>query len=291
MATGASAVFGAGHANGGTPESERRRQSVLRIYDALTAGGFHVEGRDVLESIFSPEARHHRSSQPVPDGPAGGRRLYLELQTRLPGVVATVKRTVADGEFVAVHWHASPDPHDEFSGESWCEFFRFVGDRVVEHWQLDAAVPSTTVSGRSVFSDAYQDTRGRASGGAATTTINREIASAAFARFTMFDTTVVADYWGEVYLQHNEMIPDGTDALRRSLEEVGGLPDEVRPSFAVVVTLAESDLVWFLESVRVGRRTGLGVDIFRVVDRRIVEHWDIPALKPGADDHGQRSVS
>ena len=266
-------------------ESERRRQSVLRIYDALTAGRLHAESGDVLETIFSPEARHHRSSQPLGEGPAGARQLYLELQARLPGVVATVKRTVSDGEFVAVHWQASTNPRDEFSGESWCEFFRFDGDRVAEHWQLHAAVPSSTVSGRSVFSDAYQATHGTGQGEAA---INREVASAAFARFLEFDPTVVADHWGEVYLQHNEHIPDGPEAIRRSLEEIGGLPDELRPSFTVVVTVAEDDLVWFLEHVRVGNLTGLGVDVFRLADRRIVEHWDIPALRPGSVDAGQR---
>ena len=269
------------------PESERRRQSVLRSYDALTAGRLHAESDDVLDTLFWPEARHHRSSQPLRDGPAGARQLYLELQARLPGVVATVKRTVSDGEFVAVHWHASTEPGDEFSGESWCEFFRFAGDRVAEHWQLHVAVPSSTVSGRSVFSDAYQGTHGTGPEEAAVAAINREVASAAFARFVEFDPTVVADHWGEVYLQHNENIPDGPEAIRRSLEEIGGLPDELRPSFTVVVTVAEGDLVWLLERVRVGNRTGLGVDIFRLADRRIVEHWDIPALRPGSDDPGQ----
>jgi predicted SnoaL-like aldol condensation-catalyzing enzyme len=268
-------------------ESERRRQSVLRIYDALTAGRLRVDSGDVLETIFSPEARHHRSSQPLGDGPAGARQLYLELQTRLPGVVATVKRTVSDDEFVAVHWQASTNPDDEFSGESWCEFFRFVGDQVAEHWQLHVAVPSSTVSGRSVFSDAYQHTHGTGPEEAATTAINREVASAAFARFIAFDHTVVADHWGEVYLQHNEDIPDGPEAIRRSLEEISAFPDESRPSFTVVATVAEGDLVWFLERVRVGNLTGLGADIFRLVDRRIVEHWDIPALRPDSVDAGQ----
>jgi predicted SnoaL-like aldol condensation-catalyzing enzyme len=283
LASGVSACFdghSAGSTNGRMLEPGGRRQSVLRIYTALTAGGFQAHRVDILESIFAPGARHHRSSQPLPDGPAGARQLYLELQTRIPRVVATVKRTVSDGEFVAVHWHAGADPHDEFSGESWCEFFRFVGDQVAEHWQLDVTVPSSTVSGRSVFSDAFLVPNETRHEDAAVAAINREIASAAFARFIDYDDTVVADYWGEVYLQHNEKIPDGPEALRSSLKEVGALPDAARPGFTVITTLAERDLVWFLERVRVGNRTGLGVDIFRIIDRRIVEHWDIPALKP-----------
>ncbi len=270
-------------------ELERRRQSILRLFAALTAGGiegggFEGEGGDILESTFWPDARHHRSSGPLADGPAGARESYLELQERIPGVVATVKRVAADGQFVAVHWHASTDPRDEFSGESWCEFFRFDGDRVAERWQLDVVVPSSTVSGRSVFSDAYPAGDANGSSPDTLTATNREVASVAFARFLEFDQSVVADHWGDVYLQHNEVIPDGTEALRRSLEEVGGLPEHFRPSFTVIATVAEGDLVWFLERVHVGDQAGFGVDIFRLVDGRIVEHWDIPAMRPGSPD-------
>ena len=256
-----------------TSGPECRRRSVLRVYEALSAGG--LDG-DVLGAVFGPDARHH-SSLTVDDGPPGALQLYQALQGRLPGVVATVKRIAADGEYVAVHWHAALDPQDEFSGESWCEVFRFVGDRVAEHWQLHVDAPASTVSGRSVFDDAYAPATDPVEADAA---INREIVSSAFARFLDFDPTVVSDHWGEVYLQHNEMIPDGPDSLRESLEEIGALPTERRPAFTVLVTVAEGDLVWFLERVRVGEATGLGVDIFRVRDRRIVEHWDIPALRP-----------
>ena len=193
-----------------------------------------------------------------------------------------MKRTVADDDLVAVHWHAAADPRDEFSGESWCEFFRFAGDAVTEHWQLNVDVPPSTVSGRSVFSDAYPAARGTRDEAAALAAVNRETASAAFARFIDFDPGVVAEQWGEVYLQHNESIPDGPSALRRSLEEVGSLPDAFRPSFSVIAVAAEGDLVWFLEHVRVGDQSGLGADIFRLADHRIVEHWDIPALRPGS---------
>ena len=131
-----------------------------------------------------------------------------------------------------------------------------------------------------MFSDAYSRRDGGAPGDDAVE--NRRIASGAFARFTAFDQTVVEDFWGAVYLQHNETIPDGTAALRQSLEEVGGLAEEVRPAFDVVLVAAEADLVWFLERVRVGRETGWGADIFRLDAGRFVEHWDVPALRPPA---------
>lgn len=267
-------------------EAEARRRSVLRLYPTVGEDVPRNGGDDVFSEVFAPSALHHLSSPSIGDGPEstgdgpdGARRIHHDLQSRLPGVVATVKRTASDGEFVAVHWHASTDPGDEFSGESWCEFFRFDGDQVVEHWQLSVDVPSSTISGRSVFSDAFPR-ESRSDADAAATAVNREIASAAFARFIAFDHTVLDEHWGDVYLQHNEMIPDGLAAIRDSLAEVGGLPEEVRPRFTVLATVADGDLVWFLEEVHVGDLTGFGADIFRLVDRRIVEHWDVPALRP-----------
>ncbi|WP_403022717.1 nuclear transport factor 2 family protein [Salinibacterium sp. GXW1014] len=261
-------------------DAESRRELVLRVFGDLTSGRILAGSGDALDALIAPEARHHGSPPSLVDGPAGARQRYRELHARMPGVVATVKRTVADGDLVGVHWHAATDPSDEFSGESWCEFFRFVGDQVAEHWQLHVDVPPSTVSGRSVFSDAYRPPAGMQFGGPARTATNREAASAAFARFLDFDPTVVADHWDDVYLQHNESIPDGPEALRRSLEEIGSLPEHFRPSFTVIATAAEGDLVWFLERVRVGGESGFGADIFRLVDGRIVEHWDVPALRP-----------
>ena len=78
-------------------------------------------------------------------------------------------------------------------------------------------------------------------------------------------------YFGKPYLQHNPMIPDGADDLPKV---VASLPANFKYEPGVIV--ADGDLVMIH-----GRYTGWGpkplvtVDIFRVKNGKLVEHWDV----------------
>jgi predicted SnoaL-like aldol condensation-catalyzing enzyme len=85
------------------------------------------------------------------------------------------------------------------------------------------------------------------------------------------DPNALEKYWAPDYKQHNPTMPDGTAALAPAL-------DMLPPDFTYEIgnIAAEGDLV-FLH----GRYTNMGptptiaVDIFRVQDGKIVEHWDV----------------
>ena len=78
-------------------------------------------------------------------------------------------------------------------------------------------------------------------------------------------------YFGTPYLQHNPMIPDGAEDLPKV---VASLPANFKYEPGVIV--ADDDLVMIH-----GLYTGWGpkplvtVDIFRVKDGKLVEHWDV----------------
>ena len=84
-------------------------------------------------------------------------------------------------------------------------------------------------------------------------------------------TKAVQQYFGKPYLQHNPMIPDGADDLPKV---VAALPASFKYEPGVIV--ADGDLVMIH-----GLYTGWGpkplvtVDIFRVKDGKLVEHWDV----------------
>ena len=84
------------------------------------------------------------------------------------------------------------------------------------------------------------------------------------------DPTVVEEYFGANYKQHNPVIPDGPSAIAELIPTLNALTYE--PGMAV----ADGDLVMVH-----GRYTGWGpkpmvaVDIFRVQDGKVVEHWDV----------------
>jgi predicted SnoaL-like aldol condensation-catalyzing enzyme len=78
-------------------------------------------------------------------------------------------------------------------------------------------------------------------------------------------------YFGKPYLQHNPMIPDGAEDLPKI---VASLPANFKYEPGVIV--ADGDLVMIH-----GLYTGWGpkplvtVDIFRVKNGKLVEHWDV----------------
>jgi predicted SnoaL-like aldol condensation-catalyzing enzyme len=84
------------------------------------------------------------------------------------------------------------------------------------------------------------------------------------------DPTVVEQYFAANYKQHNPLIPDGPSAIAQLIPTLTALTYE--PGMAV----ADGDLVMVH-----GRYTGWGpkpmvaVDIFRVENGKVVEHWDV----------------
>ena len=93
------------------------------------------------------------------------------------------------------------------------------------------------------------------------------------------DPTVVEQYFGANYKQHNPVIPDGPSAIAQMIPTLTALTYE--PGMAV----ANGDLVMVH-----GRYTGWGpkpmvaVDIFRVKDGKVVEHWDVMQEEVSAAD-------
>ena len=97
---------------------------------------------------------------------------------------------------------------------------------------------------------------------------NKEIVLEVLKRaFIDRDPTVVEQYFGNNYKQHNPLIPNGPSAIAAMIPTLTGLTYE--PGMSV----ADGDLVMVH-----GRYTGwamVAVDIFRVESGKVVEHWDV----------------
>jgi predicted SnoaL-like aldol condensation-catalyzing enzyme len=93
------------------------------------------------------------------------------------------------------------------------------------------------------------------------------------------DPTVVEQYFGASYKQHNPVIADGPLAIAKIIPTLTALT--YKPGMAV----ADGDLVMVH-----GRYTGWGprpmvaVDIFRLNDGKVVEHWDVMQEEVSAAD-------
>ena len=89
--------------------------------------------------------------------------------------------------------------------------------------------------------------------------------------FVERDVHIVEELFAPDYIQHNPTIPNGRDAIAALL---GSLPEAFGYEPGMVV--AEGNIVMIH-----GRYVGwapepvVAVDIFRVADGKVVEHWDV----------------
>ncbi|MDU0299169.1 nuclear transport factor 2 family protein [Streptomyces sp. NPDC096538] len=88
--------------------------------------------------------------------------------------------------------------------------------------------------------------------------------------FVEKDLTALDRYWAEPYVQHSPQMPDGLGTLRAAVPGLEGFSWEPQR------TAAQGDLV-FTHSLVHGWGPGptVIVDIFRLENGRIVEHWDV----------------
>jgi predicted SnoaL-like aldol condensation-catalyzing enzyme len=89
--------------------------------------------------------------------------------------------------------------------------------------------------------------------------------------FIKKDTTIPGKLFVTDYKQHNPTIPNGNVSIP---DVVRALPDDFKYEMGMVIAEGEYVMIH-------GRYTGwapkplVAVDIFRVVDGKLVEHWDV----------------
>ncbi|MFE7767160.1 ester cyclase [Streptomyces sp. NPDC057438] len=268
---------GSSTARSSAASEERNRALVLRLY----AEAFNKNRSEVVSELVGTGYVQHDKS--VPGGAEGQIEQFENLRARIPGAVATVKHVAADGDLVAVHWQASATPADETTGEARADLYRVARGKLVEHWGITQTVPARTASGNSLFGDEYRYPKGAPSLSEGQEERNRKFAVTAYRELSDGDVTVIDRKWDLRYYQHNPMIPDGTGPLKRLLRQDtrDAPPSDGTPGASTSPTadgstrfghtLSDGDLVWVFSADHVV------ADLFRVVDGKIIEHWDVVA--------------
>jgi predicted SnoaL-like aldol condensation-catalyzing enzyme len=120
---------------------------------------------------------------------------------------------------------------------------------------------------------------------------NKNLVLDAYQRlFGDHDLSVVDKYWAKDYIQHNPYMSDGRDSVKDFVQKMGM---QNWPKFKVnfLRVAADGDLV-FLQTVQPKTdktQETVIVDIFRVENDKIVEHWDTMQAVP-SDASNKRAM-
>jgi predicted SnoaL-like aldol condensation-catalyzing enzyme len=88
--------------------------------------------------------------------------------------------------------------------------------------------------------------------------------------FTGGDASAIDRYWSDPYINHNPQTPNGKDGMRAFLAAAGPL------TYQVGMVAAAGDIVMVHGRYQRPDSTAvIAVDMFRITDGRIVEHWDV----------------
>ena len=88
------------------------------------------------------------------------------------------------------------------------------------------------------------------------------------------DGSVIDKYFKKDYFQHNPMATTGAKGLKDFFYGFG-LDKAPKSKVRFIRTAAEGDLVWLYTIFNFGQGDNAVVDIFRIENGKIAEHWDV----------------
>lgn len=89
--------------------------------------------------------------------------------------------------------------------------------------------------------------------------------------FIKGDLTALDRYWSDRYIQHSPLVGNGRDALKGLVTSLGA-----DATFEFGLMMEEGDFVMVHgRYTGVGPKPLIGVNIFRITDAKLAEHWEV----------------
>lgn len=213
--------------------------------------------------------RYTQHSTGVADGKAGFMEFFAPFLERNPIRDIQVVRAIQDGRYVFCHVYQSLN-----NGEAkWVTADLFdtdENDRLVEHWDVISEYVEETASGRTMVDgptevedlDKTEDNKAIVQG-----FVDDVLMGGKVDKVTDYIST-------EQYDQHNPHVEDGLEGFGKHLKEVMGSGDATQ-YVKVHHLIGEGSFVVIYSHTRMTGDDYAFFDIFRLKDRKIVEHWDV----------------
>jgi NADPH:quinone reductase-like Zn-dependent oxidoreductase/predicted SnoaL-like aldol condensation-catalyzing enzyme len=256
------------------------RDSKAQLAQQLLQDLFTRGDTAIVDRLVRPDYIQHNTQ--APDGADGLKYFTAALRQQFPQAVIEPRRVITDGDLVLLHSRVVFVPGTP--GLAVFDIFRFQDGKIAEHWDVLQEVPATTASGNDMFAT-LSEPRTDAPGQRWFTAYHKELATAFVDQLLVRkDLTAIDTYVDTDYHEHNPNIPDGAAGLKAGL----GFYFEQFPQLSVTPkrVIAQGDLVavhsHYVDTP--GDRGRAVIDLFRVRDAKIVEHWNaeqaVPATAP-----------
>lgn len=122
---------------------KEQKKTAVELLRMAAAGTAHR----ALDRFLSPSFKHHNPH--VPSGMKALTRAMQDDAKSAPNKRLDIKHVLADGDFVAVHFHVVRKPGDP--GLAVVHLYRFEGDRIAELWDIGQEVPADTLNEDGMF--------------------------------------------------------------------------------------------------------------------------------------------
>lgn len=235
--------------------------------------GLYLEGindgnpHEALDKYLGDRYTQHSTG--VADGKEGFLEFFIPFLERNPVRDIKIVRAIEDGQFVFVQAHQSLN-NGEFHYVTADMFDTDENDKIIEHWDVIQEEVRETVSGRSMIDgpttvedeDKTEQNRVLITG-----FIDEVLIGGQFERASEYIST-------EQYDQHNPSVADGLEGLKTFFKE---LADQrtVLSYQKVHKILVQGNFAASLSHARLNDEDWCIIDIFRMKEGKIVEHWDV----------------
>ncbi|MGW4144161.1 nuclear transport factor 2 family protein [Streptomyces mirabilis] len=230
------------------------------------------EGGDtaVIDRHVRPDYVQHNPL--APDGPEAMKAFGAAWKQQFPDATYEERRVISDGDLVLLHSSGVLVPGTP--GLAVVDIFRFQDGKIAEHWDILQEVPATTANGNDMFSTLSKPQTG-VPGQRWSTAYNKKLVTDYVGQLLVGkDLSAVDTYVGTEYHEHSPNTPDRAEGVKTGL----GAYFEQFPQLSVTPKriIAEGDLVavhsHYVDTP--GERGRAVIDLFRIRDGKIVEHWD-----------------
>ncbi|MGW0707936.1 nuclear transport factor 2 family protein [Streptomyces sp. NPDC002643] len=263
------------HATAGHGESARLAYQ-KSVAVGVLKGLFERGDTKIVDRYVLPNYIQHNPT--LPDGTAAFKKLGTALHQQFPNTKINVTHVISEGDLVVIHSNVIAVPGT--LGSAQFDIYRFQGGKIAEHWDSIQDVPATTANGHDMFSTLSQPTTHQL-GPRSLTAYNKKLVTDFFDQLMVReDLSAIDKYDSPNYIQHNPITPDGPEGLKATL---GPYFDAYPQSTAIPKRIiAQGDLVAVHSNFVTGPddRGQSVIDLFRVQNGKIVEHWDVMQAVP-----------